>query len=272
VVPPRYGRYTKAAIVHDHLWREEVPRSISRIEADGIFRQAMRELDVPFLPPLDHVGSRQARRTGNEGRRHGWWREAPRVLLVAILALPFLLPPAVLVMLVLVLFWVIEWLVYLPLKPVERATDETGAPAPKRQCSELLIEDDVASFNYPERRSVDLRTIGNIHLRQQLLGPILNAAESEVSPLRERTANVTARREEARDVGCCETLRRAKRGTSPCGRASNTSTSSNTPPASPRLVRSPIPLRIFPAASHISRCSELSSETIHTIASSSRPA
>jgi hypothetical protein len=46
---PRYGRYTKAAILHDHLWGEEVPRTITRLEADGIFRQAMRELKVPFL-------------------------------------------------------------------------------------------------------------------------------------------------------------------------------------------------------------------------------
>lgn len=47
---PRYGRYTKAAILHDYLCRQYVPSGrISRIDADGIFRQAMRELGVPFL-------------------------------------------------------------------------------------------------------------------------------------------------------------------------------------------------------------------------------
>src|SRR4249920_349882 len=38
---PRYGRYTKAAILHDHLWRVAVPNGLSRLDADGIFRQAM---------------------------------------------------------------------------------------------------------------------------------------------------------------------------------------------------------------------------------------
>lgn len=38
---PRYGRYTKAAILHDYLCSVCVPaRRVSRIEADGIFRQA----------------------------------------------------------------------------------------------------------------------------------------------------------------------------------------------------------------------------------------
>jgi len=47
---PRYGRYTKAAILHDYLWRVAVPAGrITLIDADGILRQAMRELGVPFL-------------------------------------------------------------------------------------------------------------------------------------------------------------------------------------------------------------------------------
>jgi Protein of unknown function (DUF1353) len=42
---PRYGRYTKAAILHDYLWREAVPAGKLRLaEADVIFRHAMHEL------------------------------------------------------------------------------------------------------------------------------------------------------------------------------------------------------------------------------------
>lgn len=42
---PRYGKWTKAAILHDYLWRSGI---ISHRDADGIFRRALRELDVPL--------------------------------------------------------------------------------------------------------------------------------------------------------------------------------------------------------------------------------
>ncbi len=42
---PRYGRWTKAAILHDYLWRSGV---INKTDADGIFRRALRELGVPL--------------------------------------------------------------------------------------------------------------------------------------------------------------------------------------------------------------------------------
>jgi Protein of unknown function (DUF1353) len=45
---PRYGRYTKAAIVHDFLCSVEVPRgAISRADADGVFRRALRDWTSP---------------------------------------------------------------------------------------------------------------------------------------------------------------------------------------------------------------------------------
>jgi hypothetical protein len=46
---PRYGRYTKAAIVHDYLWQRAREGSFGWADADGVLRRAMRELDVPFL-------------------------------------------------------------------------------------------------------------------------------------------------------------------------------------------------------------------------------
>lgn len=50
----------EAAIVHDLLWREYARTGrISYHDADGMFRRAMRELDVPFL-----------RRWHRRGRRH----------------------------------------------------------------------------------------------------------------------------------------------------------------------------------------------------------
>jgi hypothetical protein len=46
---PRYGRYTKAAILHDFLWQRCREGRFDWADADGILRRAMRELDVPFL-------------------------------------------------------------------------------------------------------------------------------------------------------------------------------------------------------------------------------
>jgi len=43
IFPPR-GRWNKAAIVHDYLYRET---NCSRFLADAIFRDAMRDLGVP---------------------------------------------------------------------------------------------------------------------------------------------------------------------------------------------------------------------------------
>lgn len=40
---PPYGRYTKAAVVHDYLY---VSKLVSRADADGLFRRIMHELGV----------------------------------------------------------------------------------------------------------------------------------------------------------------------------------------------------------------------------------
>lgn len=45
---PRSGRYTKAAVLHDHLWRTPID-GVGRGDADGIFRRCLVELGVPFL-------------------------------------------------------------------------------------------------------------------------------------------------------------------------------------------------------------------------------
>src|SRR5437763_6400752 len=46
---PRYGRYTKAAILHDWLSKRAVAGEFAWVDADGIFRRTMRELGVPLL-------------------------------------------------------------------------------------------------------------------------------------------------------------------------------------------------------------------------------
>ena len=45
---PMSGRHSKAAVLHDHLWRAR-PRVCTYAEADGLFRRALHDLDVPLL-------------------------------------------------------------------------------------------------------------------------------------------------------------------------------------------------------------------------------
>ena len=97
---PRYGRYTKAAILHDYLCSIEVPaRRISRIEADGIFRQAMRELGVPFLCRWIMWAAVRLGALTNPAGREKWWTEAWRVALVAAVALLVITPAAAVIVL-----------------------------------------------------------------------------------------------------------------------------------------------------------------------------
>jgi hypothetical protein len=116
---PRYGRWTKAAILHDHLWRREVgngPEKTPYTDADAIFRRAMRDLDVPFLKRWIMWGAVRWGALFKSGGRTGWLKDAPRVLLLTVLALPIVLPPAVLIAVALVLFYLVECVVWVPLK------------------------------------------------------------------------------------------------------------------------------------------------------------
>ncbi len=115
---PRYGRYTRAAIVHDHLWRQEVPnRALTLKDADGIFRRASRELGVPFLQRWVMWAAVRWGGVMKGGLRQiSWWIDLPRVLLVSVLVAPIVLPPALLVGIGYGAFVVVEsvlWLVLL---------------------------------------------------------------------------------------------------------------------------------------------------------------
>ena len=114
---PRYGRYTLAAILHDSLWRGRASAgTLDYIDADGIFRRAMRELDVPFLRRWIMWAAVRWGALLKPGGRRGWWREAPRVLLVTLVAAPFVVPPALVVGAALAAFYLFEAVVWVPLK------------------------------------------------------------------------------------------------------------------------------------------------------------
>jgi hypothetical protein len=127
-IPP-YGRYTKAAILHDYLWRVlAVEGRMEWIDADGLLRRAMRELGVPFLQRwIMWAAVRWAALFKPRGLR-GAWREVPRMLLVTLFALPLVLPPAVLIVVALLAYHAIEWIVWVPLKVGAIVKDRSGRP------------------------------------------------------------------------------------------------------------------------------------------------
>ena len=93
---PRYGRYTKAAILHDYLWRTGV---VPRVDANGLFRRVMRELGVPALRRWmmwAAVGLGSVVKDPGGELRPGW-RHVTGLVLVALPATVFVAVPFVVV-------------------------------------------------------------------------------------------------------------------------------------------------------------------------------
>jgi hypothetical protein len=102
---PRYGVYTKAAVLHDFLCDGAL---VSRADADGIFRRSMRELGVSLLRRwvMWSAVRLNSRLKGISARDLALW------LAVAIPALAFLLVPAVVVLVWSAVFYVAEAVVF----------------------------------------------------------------------------------------------------------------------------------------------------------------
>ncbi len=124
---PRYGRYTKAAILHDHLWRVAVPAGeLSLPDADGIFRRAMRELEVPFLRRWLMWAAVRIGALVKPGGSKAWLRQSWQVFPLLLFALPLVVLPGALIVVALGLLFVVEWVVYLPLRLNRRIRQRRG--------------------------------------------------------------------------------------------------------------------------------------------------
>jgi uncharacterized protein DUF1353 len=131
---PQYGRYTKAAILHDYLWRRGVPgKELTLPEADAILRRAMRELGVPFLRRWIMWAAVRLGALKKPGGRTRWLRESWKVFPLALLALPIVGPPAILILIALAMFYVIELVVYLPLRLVATAKRKRPQTRPPKE-------------------------------------------------------------------------------------------------------------------------------------------
>ncbi len=130
---PQYGRYTKAAILHDYMWRYRAAEGLMRwIDADGIFRRAMRELDVAFLRRWIMWAAVRWGALLKPGGLQEWWREMPRVLLFTLVALPFVFFPGVLIFVKLLAFTLVEFMLWAPLRAT-RAAKEARDELPDKE-------------------------------------------------------------------------------------------------------------------------------------------
>ena len=111
---PRYGRHTKAAVVHDWLWHEAREGRFDKADADGIFRRAMRELRVGFVRRWMMWAA--VRMASGELFNSGSPATATGVLLIAVPAVAFLAVPVVVVGAFLLVFWLVEMIVWIPLR------------------------------------------------------------------------------------------------------------------------------------------------------------
>lgn len=103
---PSYGDYTKAAILHDYLCKK---KPVDRADADGLFRRAMRELEVSFARRWMMWAAVRAA----SFLRGATPRQTLEFAVVAPPSLLYVAAPAAAVQLFLVLFWLIELLIWL---------------------------------------------------------------------------------------------------------------------------------------------------------------
>lgn len=94
-----YGAYTRAAVLHDWLITDRINHldpalRVSSRDVDGIFRQVMRELGTPWAKRWTMWAAVRAASLFSRHRAPGrqFARDAPRVVGIALLAAPVVLP------------------------------------------------------------------------------------------------------------------------------------------------------------------------------------
>ncbi|MGH2759579.1 MAG: DUF1353 domain-containing protein [Actinomycetota bacterium] len=127
---PRYGTYTKAAILHDYLWRQHAKTGkMTWADADGIFRRAMRELGVAFLRRwITWSAVRMASLFTKRGGRTGWTDDILQAIVFWLFGILIVGPPGVLILIALALFYLLEYAVWLVLSGARALR---RAPPPK---------------------------------------------------------------------------------------------------------------------------------------------
>ncbi len=127
---PRYGHWTKAAILHDYLWSKCRVGEFNFYDADGLFKRSMRELGVPFWRRwIMWAAVRFAAPFSKGSSWKTWFERGPvpflKMWLIAIPALSIVAVPALVVSVGLLAGAAIEWATYPLLRVFQR--DESKA-------------------------------------------------------------------------------------------------------------------------------------------------
>jgi hypothetical protein len=93
---PRAGRYARAAVLHDCLWRHP-DKHPNRRKSDSRFRQQMQADGVSLPRRWMMWGAVRSRSILEGDRSVGWESDIPKLVLLAAIAIPILLPPAIVI-------------------------------------------------------------------------------------------------------------------------------------------------------------------------------
>ena len=147
----RHGKHTKAAVLHDYLWREANKGEFDRCDADGIFRRAMWELDVSFARRWLMWATVRLGAGPKELFRCGWG-QLGLVALITLLAIVLVMPAALVVVGFLFVFWLVELLLFAILVSigVVNRLARTIAPPEDRRCPRVLHAQAVNALDRPE--------------------------------------------------------------------------------------------------------------------------
>ncbi|BBY82418.1 DUF1353 domain-containing protein [Mycolicibacterium pulveris] len=111
---PRAGRYARAAVLHDYLWRYPDRTGCDRRQADYRFRRQMQRDGVSLLRRwIMWAAVRMAAIVQGKGGA-GWGKDVPGALaLLVLVAIPVVLLPGIAILASTFVFWVLEAVVAL---------------------------------------------------------------------------------------------------------------------------------------------------------------
>jgi Protein of unknown function (DUF1353) len=119
---PRAGRYARAAVLHDYLWRFPDRTGCDRREADYRFRLQMQRDGVSLLRRwIVWAAVRMAAIVQGKGGV-GWWKDVPGAVVLLLVAAPIVVLPGLTILISTVVFWLLETIIAVVVP------DETPAP------------------------------------------------------------------------------------------------------------------------------------------------